>query len=184
LEAFKAKVASNGVYCGTKITAFTATAVKIAQKEMFLAGVSTLIDVINNSAPVYAQIVRNREDYWVRSRRAIAIKIIGFFSGINAAISAALPLVDIVITTFTMDLMISLLSSFSSSEKKNIETYKTVHQAAITAATVARVAVMVVGGVLQFSIIGFAIGAAVGGSVSGGVTGSLGAHAYNYFVVE
>jgi GTPase SAR1 family protein len=148
-------------------------------------GVNAVMNAVCASADLRASIINNNLSSLNSLRRTLAMKIIFTFVGINTAASV-LPLIDIPITTFLINVMVKLLSSLSTDEKRTYEKYSTIHNAFIVSVTFARSAALGLCFLLDLSaIVSFGIGALIGGAVGATASASsttiIGLHAYSYF---
>jgi len=142
-------------------------------------GIQDLKNILNNEQQLQDKVTLNDKQIFENCRENLAMKIIAAFSGLCATVSI-IPFADIPIVLFLTSVMLDILACFSLNDK-TAESFLIAHSIRYGVVTGIRAGLMILGDVLELSVVGFLVGTGVNMASAGGLTAAIGWHAYKYF---
>jgi FtsH-binding integral membrane protein len=142
-------------------------------------GLDILKSFIQETAPLNAQVISNNNKRYIAKRNGMAMKIIGTFSGMAAAVSI-LPFIDIPLTMFCNRLMIGALEALSTSPKRTSHIFEQDYAYMLTATYAIRTGILLGSLALKFALLGL-ISIPIAALVTAATTSVIGTKAYQYF---
>jgi uncharacterized protein (DUF697 family) len=169
------------VWCGNSRHLIVKVTKAVAVSSIQNYGIHELILNMNAQSPLNAQVMDKNLEYVEQCRLAMANKIIAAFSTTSAAVSF-LPIADLILVTILQEWMYRMLACFSINPQRTADTFQTVHRAGSIANLAVRAVALVIGGVLQLSVVGYLMGAGICVTTASSTTAILGWACYKYFV--
>jgi uncharacterized protein (DUF697 family) len=168
------------VWCGNSRHLIVKVTKAVAVSSIQNYGIHELILNMNAQSPLNAQVMDKNLEYVEQCRLAMANKVIAAFST-SAAVSF-LPIADLILVTILQEWLYRMLACFSINTQRTADTFQTVHRVGSIANLAVRAVALVIGGVLQLSVVGYLMGAGICVTAASSTTAILGWACYKYFV--